>query len=125
MLNNGAFNPARTDRAIDLAQMFDQIEKSWRGRGAIRVNVADEIGLGPEAKAFDERAAFADGRLEFEPADLRKFVGSGCNDLQCVVAATVEDDHDLELASVIGAEILGVIAQNRSNPLLFVVSRDQ
>src|ERR1051325_5938836 len=125
MFNDGAFNPARTDSAINIRAMFDQVEEGGRGSGAIGIDVADEFGLGPEAKAFDEGAAFADGSFELKPADFREVFGGAFDDLESVVAAAVEDDDDLELASVMGAKVLGVVAQNRADPLLFVVSRDQ
>src|SRR5207247_10846734 len=45
--------------------------------------------------------------------------------VQRVVMASVEHDHDVELALVMRAEKLAVIAQGRLNPLFFVVSGDQ
>lgn len=125
MFDDRAFNPARADRAIDVRAMFDQIVKRRRSGGAVGIDVADQIGLGPEPKAFDERATFADGGFEFQPADFGEVFGGAFDDLESVIAATVQDDNDLELAGVIGAEVLSVVAQNRADPLLFVVSRDQ
>ena len=125
MFDDGAFDPTGTDGAIDVGGMFDQIVEGGRGSGAIGIDVTDQVGLGPEAEAFNEGAAFADGGFEFEPANFGEISGGALDDLQGVVAAAVEDDDDLELAAVIGAEIGGVFAQNGADPLLLVVSGDE
>jgi len=124
LLQNGAGNPTRTDGAIDFLAVANEVQEGGRGSRSVGVHVTNQIGLGPEAEAFDEGAAFADGGLEFEPADNGKVGSGGFNDAEGVVAATVEHDHDLEFGGVVGAKIGGVFAQDGPDPLLFIVSRD-
>ena len=125
LFEHGSFNPAGTDRAIHLGAMANQIEESRRGGGSIGIDVANEVRLRPKAKALNQGAAFADRRFEFKPPNLRKFGGSRLDDPERVVTAAVKDDDDFEFARVIRAEKRGVIAQNRADPLFFVVSGDQ
>ncbi len=96
-----------------------------RRRRAVGVHVADQIPLRRELETLDERAALADGLLEFIRADHGKFRRDLLDDAERVVRAAVEHDDDLEFAGIIPPEELRVIAQHRFDARFFVVSRDQ
>ena len=117
--------PARADDAIRLADVPGQIQQRTRRRRAVRVRVSDEIAERGELEAFDERAALADGLLEFQRADDGKIHRDLLDDAERIVRAAVEDDDDLESAGIMRAEKRRVIAQHRFDARFFVVSRDQ
>src|SRR6185437_14084232 len=89
------------------------------------VHITDQVGHGSEFEAFDERAAFSDGFLEFKPGDEWEFSGNALHDAEGVVAAAIENDDQLKLPVVILFKITGVIPENRFNTVLFVIRRDQ
>ncbi len=117
--------PARTNHAIRLRGVADQIQKGGRGGGAVRIHVADQIGARGQTQPLDQRAPLANRRGKLQRADLRKFGPDLLHHAEGVVPATVEHDHQLEFALIILPEKPGVVAQSRFDPILLVVGRDQ
>ena len=117
--------PARADHAIRPADVPGQIKSALRRRRAVGVRVADQFPLRRELEAFDERAALADGLLEFIRANHRKFRRDLLDDAERVVRAAVEHDDDLEFAGIILLKKRGVVAQHRFDAAFLVVSRNQ
>ena len=125
LMNDRIRQPARADDAIRFADVLDQFQKRVRRRRAVGVHVADQIPVRRELEALDERAALADGLLEFVRADGGKFRRDLLDDAERVVRAAVEDDDDLEFAGIMRAKELRVIAQHRFDAALLVISRNQ
>ena len=108
-----------------VADVLHQIQKRVRRRRAVRIHIADQIRRARELEAFDERAALADGRGKIQPPDAGKFLRHALHHAERVVAAAVEDDDELELAGIMRAKKLRVLAQHRFDARFFVVSRDE
>ncbi len=122
LVEHGSRHPSGTDHAIRLVGVPDEVQERGRGRRAVGVHVADQIGAGSETEALDERAAFADGGGKIEGADFGELGPDAPHDAEGIVAAAVEDDDQLEFALVIAAEVFGVTAQDRFDATLLVVS---
>src|SRR5437588_12375210 len=99
--------------------------KRARRRCAIGIDIANEISSGRKCESFDERAAFADRVRKIQRANERKFGGYFLHDTERVIAATVENDHQLEFAFILVAKVSSVLAQYRLDPRLFIVSGNQ
>ena len=125
LVNHRIWQPARADDAIGIFHVPRQFQKRARRRRAVGVHVADQIPLRRELEALDERAALADGLLEFIRANHRKFRRDLLDDAERVVGAAVEDDDNLELAGIIFLKKCRVIAQHRFDAAFLVVSRNQ
>src|SRR5665213_21607 len=125
LVDHRARQPARADDAVRRADFFHQLQIRARRRRAVRVHIADQIRVAGELQAFDERAALADGRGKIQPADAGKILRHAPHHAERVVAAAVEDDHQLKLAGIIPPEKICVIAQHRFDARFFVVSRDE
>src|ERR1039457_6160060 len=108
LVDDRAGQPARADDTIRSVDAFHQIQKRARRRRAVGVRVADDIAERGELETFDERAALADGRAEFQPAHLGEIRRDALDDAERVVRAAVEDDEDAELAGIILLEKLRV-----------------
>jgi len=82
-------NPARTDNAIRLARPPHQIGEGCRAGRPVGVHIPDQVRQRREPQSLNQRAAFPDGILEHDRADLRKFGGDLLHHRQCVVPAPV------------------------------------
>ena len=125
LVNDRIRQPARADHAVRIVNVPDQLQKCARRGRAVGVHVTDQIAEGRELEAFDERAALADGFLEFSGADNGKFRRDRLHDAQRVVRAAVEDDDDLEFAGIVVLKKSRVVAQHRFDAALLVISRNE
>ena len=125
LVENGALEPAGTDDAIGFAGAPDQVMKRARRACAIGIDVADQIGERGKFQTFDESAAFADGFGKIQKADEGEIGGNFLDDAAGVVFAAVENDDELKFAVVFLLEIATVLAEDRLDAVLLVVSRDQ
>ena len=125
LVQNGARKPAGADRAIDFPALLDQIEKRGGSRRAVGIDVANEIGIGSELETLNQGSPFADGGQEFESGYFWKIGADRAHDSHRIINAAIQDDDDLKFSGVFLAKETRVVAQNRLDPQLFVVSRNE
>ena len=73
LVQDGARQPARANDAVRSVDELDKVMKGVRGRGAVRIDIADHVGRRGQLEPFDEGAAFADGVREILGADAGEF----------------------------------------------------
>jgi len=125
LMENSAFEPTGTNHAIGLAASSHQIMKCVRRSCTIGVDVSDQVRKRRELQPFDQRSAFANSLGKVEKADERIIGGNFLDDATGVVFATVEHDDKLKSSVIFLLEVTSILTQNRLDPILLVIGRDQ
>ena len=99
--------------------------KGVGGCRSIGIHIPDEVGQRGELQPFDQCAPLADGLGELQSADGGEVGRDLVDDSECVVAAAVQNNDELEFTWVVIPEIGGIIAQNGLNAAFLVVGRDE
>ncbi len=125
LVQNRAGQPARTDDAIGPFAKFNQFVQRMGRRCTVGIDVADPIRGVACLQSFDERATFANRIGKVQRADEWKIRGHAIYDREGIIATPVQDHDQFKLALILFLKIFGILKQDRSDPRLFVVSRDQ
>jgi len=101
-----------------------QRERARRCR-AVGVRVCDQVRMSGQFEALNERAALANGFLEFQRANDGKFGRHLLHHPQRIVGAAVQHHDHLELARIVAREERCVVAQHGFDAALLVIGRDE
>jgi len=125
LVQNRARYPSRTNHAIRLFPMADQFRKRRGRRRPVCVHVTNQIRQRSQFQPLDQRAAFPNRRRKLQRGNFRKFLLDFFHHAARVVAAPIQHHHQLEFSRIMPPKIRRILAQNRLNPILLVVGRDQ
>ena len=105
--------------------MPDEVVERGRWRGAVGIDVADEVRLRRELEPLDQRAALADRLGDVDAANLWEFFRGRLDHAKRVVGAAIEHDDESEAIGVMFAKIDRVILQHGSDAALLIVGGDE
>src|SRR4051812_45797524 len=115
--------PSGSDHTIRFPSMTHKLMKGLRAGRSVGIYVANEVSERGQLQSLDQSASLANGARKIEGCDHWVVICHLLDHAQGIVFATIQHHHDLELASVVRLEVLGVLPQYRLNPVLLVVGR--